>query len=80
MDIITNVCTLLPRIIIHMYKNCECGQDEPYLDLCVYPPKSSRGSGGNMEATMDFDRLSVCSMESVHLPPRPLPQVGAVTD
>ncbi|XP_052213431.1 pleckstrin homology domain-containing family M member 2-like [Dreissena polymorpha] len=47
----------------------EC--DVPYLDLCIYPPKSSRN---NIEASMDFDRLSICSMESVHVPNKPLPQ------
>ncbi|XP_052821239.1 pleckstrin homology domain-containing family M member 2-like isoform X2 [Mya arenaria] len=46
--------------------------DVPYLDLCIYPPKSSQTT--NVEATVDFDRLSICSMESVHLPTRPLPQ------
>ncbi|XP_053379743.1 pleckstrin homology domain-containing family M member 2-like isoform X2 [Mercenaria mercenaria] len=49
----------------------EC--DMPYLDLCVYPPNSKHTS--NVESTVDFDRLSVCSMESVHIhASRPLPQ------
>ncbi|XP_060578073.1 pleckstrin homology domain-containing family M member 2-like isoform X2 [Ruditapes philippinarum] len=49
----------------------ECNM--PYLDLCVYPPNSKHTS--NVESTIDFERLSVCSMESVHVPAsRPLPQ------
>ena len=51
----------------------------PYLDLCVYPPNSKHT--GNVESTIDFERLSVCSMESVHVPAsRPLPQVCCVNN
>ena len=46
----------------------------PYLDLCVYPPNVKNKA--SMEAKVEFDKLSICSMESIHPgSSRPLPQV-----
>ena len=51
-------------------------QDVPYLDLCVYPPDSQRHRAGTLEAAVQFDKLSLCSMDSVCVAPsRPLAQV-----
>lgn len=65
-------------IMIFSYLNVY-PQDVPYLDLCVYPPKSSRHNM-SVEGTVEFDKLSICSMESVHIPSRPLPQVNSLVD
>ena len=55
-------------------------QDVPYLDLCVYPPDSRRHRAGTLEAAMEFDKLSLCSMDSVCVATsRPLAQVGYFT-
>ncbi|KAL4221681.1 RUN [Mactra antiquata] len=65
------------NILLTIISGLECTEfqlecDMPYLDLCVYPPKSKQLT--NRESTIDFDSLSVCSMESVYVPSKPLPQ------